>query len=140
MTKLAASIFALSLSLFVFDQAGCQWFKTHPIVPSAPDGGYADASANAKFVDCSDAALHATEMQILPAIETALATQDYAGSLAILVGKYGLAEVACGVQWVIDKAHGQYLATGDTLEMAKANNGRVWLASQGVTFAGAGAP
>jgi hypothetical protein len=128
--KRLASLLAFVCTL----SAGCWLFTKNPVTPSTPDGGFADASANTKFVDCTDAAVHTAVLSVLPAVETALALQDYEVELAKLVGKFGLDEVACAVAWVVDKARGQYLNTGDTLEMQKANNGRGWLAKQSVRF------
>src|SRR6185312_14313298 len=96
------AMLATAISLGSF---GCWLTKPQPISPTVPDGGYADASAGQTFVNCSEAAVHDVVLGILPAVETALATQDYVGALAVLVGEYTLAEVACAVSWAGQKAH-----------------------------------
>ena len=116
---------------------GCWLTKPQPITPTVPDGGYADASAGQTFVNCSEAAVHDVVLGLLPAVETALATQDYAGALAVLVGKYTLAEVACAVSWVGQKAHGMAMTTNDAIEADKEQRAHLWLQSHPVTFLGA---
>lgn len=128
------ALLATAVSLGSF---GCWLTKPPPISPTVPDGGFADASAGQTFVDCSEAAVHAVVLNILPAVETALATQDYVGALAVLVGKYSLAEVACAVSWVGQKAHGMAMTTSDAIETDKEQRARLWLQSHPVTFLGA---
>lgn len=118
--------------------SGCWLTKPTPITPPpTPDGGYADATAGQIFVDCSKDVEHQALLGVLPAIETALALQDYEVELAKLVGKYGLAEIACGVAWVVNKANGMAMTTNDALEADKEQRGSTWLAAQRVKVAGA---
>jgi hypothetical protein len=118
--------------------SGCWLTKPPPISPTAPDGGFADASAGQTFVDCSEAALHAGALGILPAVETALALGDYEVELAKLVGAVGLAEVECAVSWVVAIAEQQRAQTADSLEVTKVSHGRAWQAAHPVTFAAVG--
>jgi hypothetical protein len=113
--------------------SGCWLTKPQPITPTPPDGGFADASAGQTFKDCSEAAVHQAILGLLPAVETALATQNYVGELAVLVGKYGIAEVVCAVQYAVERSHLQVMATADPLEGTKLANGRAWLATHPVT-------
>lgn len=128
------SVVALLATVVSLGSFGCWLTKPPPVSPTVPDGGFPDASAGQTFVDCSLSAVHATELQILPSIETALATADYAVELAKLVSQFGLAEVECGVQWVVDKASGMAAKTFDAVEEDKAQRGRLWLAAHPVTF------
>jgi len=129
----AVALLAAVVSLGSF---GCWLTKPPPVSPTVPDGGFADASAGQTFVDCSDANLHARELEILPDVETALATADYAVELANLLGRATLAEVECAVQYVVNRASGMARTTGDPVQMTEATNGRAWLAAHPVTFAG----
>lgn len=90
------------------------------------------------FVNCSEAALHAAALTILPSVENALATSSYEAALASIIASVGgplaLAEVECAVAWVASKAAMQETATGDELEATKSAHGRAWLASHPVTF------
>lgn len=126
----------LAVAVATGGSSGCWLTKPPPISPTAPDGGFADASAGQTFVDCSQTALHDAYLGILPDIETALATGNYVGGLAALVTQYGLAEVECGVAWVVDKANGMAQTTADPVQLTEANNGRAWLAAHPVTFKG----
>lgn len=123
------------LLTFLF-ASSCWLTKPTPITPTPPDGGFADATAGQVFVDCSKDVEHQALLAVLPAIETALALQDYEVELAKLVGKYGLAEIACGVEWVINKAHGMAMTTNDALEADKEQRGTTWLAARRVKVAG----
>jgi hypothetical protein len=90
------------------------------------------------FVNCSDAALHAAALNILPSVENALATDGYEAALATIIASVGgplaLAEVECAVAWVLSKAEESAPATADSLEAAKAAHAKAWLAAHPVTF------
>ena len=90
------------------------------------------------IVNCSEAALHAAALNILPSVETALTTDSYEAALATLIASVGgplaVAEVECAVEWVANNAALQETATGDPLEAAKATRARTWLAAHPVTF------
>jgi hypothetical protein len=94
------------------------------------------------FVNCSDAAVHAAALNILPAVENALATGSYEAALATLIASVGgplaLAEVECAVAYVEAKAEASVPVTADSLEATKAANAKAWLAAHPVTFAPAG--
>jgi|SRR6185369_314495 len=90
------------------------------------------------FVNCSEAALHAAALDILPSAETAIAQANYEAAVAALIagigGPLALAEVECALQWIASKAALQETATGDPLEALKAAHARAWLAAHPVTF------
>jgi hypothetical protein len=90
------------------------------------------------FVNCSDAALHAAALNILPSAETAIAQANYEAAVAALIagigGPLALAEVACALQWIANEAALQETATGDPLEALKAEHARAWLAAHPVQF------
>lgn len=91
------------------------------------------------FVNCSEAALHAAALNILPSAETAIAAVNYEAAVAALIagigGPLAFAEVACALQWIANEAALQETATGDPLEALKAANARAWLAAHPVQFA-----
>lgn len=84
------------------------------VVPIVED---CSASAAANFIDD---------------VNTALATQDYAGGLAVLVGKFGACVIEKAVREVAAKAglRAQY----DSLEALKAQRAREWLESRHVAW------
>ncbi|HXU23052.1 MAG TPA: hypothetical protein VN697_03370 [Tepidiformaceae bacterium] len=90
------------------------------------------------FVNCSEAALHAAALNILPSAETAIAQANYEAAVAALIagigGPLAFAEVACALQWIASKAALQETATGDPLEATKAAHARAWLAAHPVQF------
>jgi hypothetical protein len=91
------------------------------------------------IVNCSEAALHAAALNILPAVANALATGGYEAALLSIVASVGgplaLSEVECAVAWVASQSAKAALATADPLEATKAANAKAWLASHPVTFA-----
>lgn len=90
------------------------------------------------IVACSETALHNATLNILPSVETALATGSYEAALATLIagvgGPLALQEVECAVAWVANEAALAETATGDSIEATKAKNARAWLAAHPVTF------
>lgn len=90
------------------------------------------------FVNCSETALHAATLNILPSAETAIAQPDYEAAVAALIagigGPLAFAEVACALQWIANEAALQETATGDPLEVLKSTHARAWLAAHPVTF------
>jgi hypothetical protein len=80
--------------------------------------------------DCSAEAA----ANLLDDVNTALATADYAGGLAVLVGKFGACVIEKTVREVAAKAglRGQF----DELEAVKAQRARDWLAARGKPVAG----
>ena len=106
---------------------GCKLFGPTP-PPNTPG-----------FVNCSDAALHAAALNILPSVETALATDSYEAALATLVaslaGPLALSEVECAVAWVANQAAMREQATGDPVEATKETHALAWLRAHPVTFA-----
>lgn len=116
--------------------AGCWLFTKTPVVPTVPDGGFADASAGTTFVDCSDDAIHQAAINLLPTIETGLATGNLDAALVAagvnLGAPFVMAEVACGIHYLISRiTHSQEVAP-DGLEAKKLVNGQAWLASHPV--------
>jgi len=97
-------------------------------------------ATDAGIVNCSEAALHAAALDILPAVENALASPTYAAALLVVIASVGgplaLAEVECAVAWVANQSAKSALATSDPLEAAKAAHARAWLVDHPVTFTG----
>lgn len=118
-------------AVLLFALLGCSGCKSvlGPVPPPGTPG----------FVNCSDAALHAAALNILPSVETALATASYEAALATLVASVGgplaLSEVECAVAWVASEAARAEVATSDSLEAAKFARAQAWLAAHPVTFA-----
>lgn len=83
------------------------------------------------FVNCSDTALHQAELNLLPAVETALASASWESALLSIAagvgGPLAMAEVSCTVQWVLSKAEASAAATSDSVEATKAANAKAWL-------------
>jgi hypothetical protein len=133
---LCAAVIALSL--------GCWLHKPTPITPTPPDGGFADASPGTVLADCSDAAIHAAGLQLLPDVETDLALTGAASvaalealtaQLAVQVGlPLALAEVGCLVEYVINEAQAHFLRTADSIESLKVANGHAYLARHPIVF------
>lgn len=84
------------------------------------------------LANCSDAALHEAELNILPSVETALASPNWESALLAIVASVGgplaLTEVSCVVAWVEAEATKAETATADSLEATKAAHARAWLA------------
>lgn len=109
--------------------------KPPPISPTVPDGGFPDASAGQTLKDCSEAALHAAWVGLLPDIETAVATSPGAvnaivAQVAVTAGfPLALAEARCALQYLVDRiTHSQKVAP-DSLEAKKLANAQAWLAA-----------
>lgn len=94
------------------------------------------------LVDCSDAALHAAELKIIPDVENALALGNYASvtaalasivaSLAVTDGApLALAEATCVVDWLVAKLEAAKAQTADPLEASKAAFGARWVSEHG---------
>ncbi len=92
------------------------------------------------IVNCSDTALHQAELNILPSVETALASANWEQALLTLVASIGgplaLAEVNCVVAWVENQAALQATATADSLEATKVSHARAWLAKHPANVTG----
>lgn len=90
------------------------------------------------IVACSETALHNATLNILPSVETALATSSYEQALATLVagiaGPLALQEVECAVAWVALDAAKASAVTADRIEATKAANAKAWLTAHPVTF------
>jgi hypothetical protein len=130
--KRAAKSIGVCLFLVLLCLSGCK-----SLGPTPPPG-------TPGFVNCSDTAIHQAALNLLPSIETALATANFEAAIAALValdgGPLALAEAACAVQWVLSKAQQNLVATttssspGDSIEAAKVANAKAWLAAHPVTF------
>lgn len=121
---------------------GCWLTKPPPISPTVPDGGFADASAGQTFKDCSEAALHSAWVSLLPDLETAVVAG--VGSVDAVVAQVAataglplaLAEVRCGLQYLVDRiTHSQQVAP-DPIEATKLANAQAWLAKHPATNGG----
>lgn len=130
MTRLRLSVLLGALSALSF---GCWLTKPPPISPTVPDGGFPDASAGQTFVDCSESALHAAWVNLLPDLETAVVAGI--GSVDAVVAQVAataglplaLAEVKCGLQYLVDRiTHSQQVAP-DRIEATKLANAQAWL-------------
>jgi hypothetical protein len=90
------------------------------------------------FVNCSEAAIHAEALNLLPAVENALAGGSWEADLLALAASAGgplaLAEVDCAIAWVEDKAATMATATADSLEATKVAHAQAWFAKHPVTF------
>lgn len=90
------------------------------------------------FVNCSDAAIHQAALGLLPAVENALATDNWEAALLTIIAQDGgplaLAEVDCAVLWVESKAEDAQATTADSLEATKAAHAKAWLVKHPVTF------
>ena len=134
--KVLPSVFGPLLVLMALTgTASCWLTKPPPVSPAAPDGGFADASAGQAFKDCSDVALHAAWLGLLPDIETAVATSGAAvdaivAQVAATAGiPLAVAEVTCGLHYLVDRiTHSQQVAP-DSLEAKKLANAQAWLAA-----------
>jgi hypothetical protein len=119
--------------------SGCWLTKPPPISPTPPDGGFADASAGQTFVDCSEAALHKAWVSLLPDLETAVAlglpsVDGVVASVAATTGvPLTIAEVKCGLQYLVDRITHSQKAAPDSLEAKKLLNAQAWLAQHGGT-------
>jgi hypothetical protein len=84
------------------------------------------------ITNCSDAALHQAELNILPAVENALASPNWESALLAIVASVGgplaLTEVSCVVAWVEEEATKAAATTADSLEATKAAHAKAWLA------------
>lgn len=119
---------ALILGVLLCSLSGCNSVLGPTPPPNTPG-----------FVNCSDTAIHQAALNLLPSIETALATGSYEAAIAALIAQDGgplaLAEAACAVQWVISKLEGQSAATSaDSIASTQVANGKAWLAAHPVTF------
>lgn len=91
-------------------------------------------------VNCLDTAVHNAALGFLPAVENALATDNWEAALATIVAQDGgplaLAAVECAVAWIVSKAEtNTAMASVDPLEVTKEAHGKAWLSKQGVQFA-----
>lgn len=82
----------------------------------------------ATFDKCSSQAGQDAAKSILGAVTTALATGDYEAQLALLVAKYGSAEVICAVQLAVSELQ-KKAASGDKLIGTELANGQAYLAA-----------
>lgn len=127
--------FAAVLSFVCALSFGCWLTKPPPVTPTVPDGGFADASAGQTFKGCSDAALHAAWVGLLPDIETAVATSP--GAVDVIVAQVAItagvplavAEVTCGLQYLVDRITHSEQTAPDRIEEAKLANAQAWLAA-----------
>ena len=88
--------------------------------------GLACAHVQPVAVDCSKD----VSAEILPSVESALATGDYEAELAKLVGKWGECVIRKGVELVTKESRADSrFADGDTLSRIKAQHGEAWLAA-----------
>ena len=132
MRRVIAATFVLSFGLWL---ANCSWFTKNPITPTVPDGGFSDASAGTVYEDCAASGLHTAWVNLLPSIETAMATGNIQAALLTEAATVGMplavAEFVCGVQYLVNK----YLAekplyAADSLTATKIANGQRWLATR----------
>lgn len=90
------------------------------------------------FVNCSDAAIHQAALGFLPAVENALATDNWESALLTIIAQDGgplaLAEVDCAVLWVESEAAKSAPLTADSLEATKQGHAQAWFAKHPVTF------
>lgn len=98
------------------------------------------ADGGVTFVNCSEAAIHQAALNILPSVETAIASANWEQALAAIIagigGPLAFAEVACAVAWIETKAESAgTMATKDPLEATKAAHARAWLSAHSVVFA-----
>jgi hypothetical protein len=119
--------------------SGCWLTKPPPVSPTPPDGGFPDASAGQTFVDCSEDALHKAWVSLLPDLETAVAlglpsVDGVVASIAATAGvPLAIAEVKCGLQYLVSRiTHSQQVAP-DKLEAKKLANAQAWLAQHAGT-------
>lgn len=124
-----------TLALVCVLSAGCWLTKPQPISPTVPDGGFADASAGQTFVDCSEASLHKAWISILPDVETAVALggpsiDAVVAQVAVTTGvPLAVAEVTCGLQYLVARITHSQQTSPDPLEQAKLANAQAWLAA-----------
>lgn len=130
--KRVAGVLAFACAL----SAGCWLFNSPPpISPTVPDGGFADATAGQAFVDCSEAALHRAWISLLPDIETAVAlgpgsVDGVVATVAATVGvPLAVAEVTCGLQYLVARITHSQQTSPDPLEAKKLANAQAWLAA-----------
>ena len=92
------------------------------------------------IVNCSDTALHQAELNILPSVETALASANWEQALltvaAGIAGPLALSEVDCVVAYVENEAALASTATADSIEATKVSNARAWLAKHPANITG----
>jgi hypothetical protein len=90
------------------------------------------------IVNCSETALHAAALNILPAVANALSTGGYEAALLSIVASVGgplaLSEVECAVAWVASQSGKSARATSDPLEATKAAHAKAWLSAHPVTL------
>jgi hypothetical protein len=114
--------------------AGC------PATCSPPTPGPVPPADGGTFTDCAGAALHQTEVDILPAVENALASSNWESALISIATQLGgplaLEEVACVVAWVEAKAEQQAQLTADSLEATKAVHAKAWQAKHPANITG----
>lgn len=110
--------------------AGCG--VTGPVPPPGTPG----------VANCSDTALHAAELKLLPSLESAVALANFAdaeSAIATIVaqeaitvgGPLALAEASCVIAWIESKAEAATTATADSIESTKVSNAKKWLAKDG---------
>lgn len=86
-------------------------------------------------IDCTVAAVQKTALDILPTVESILATGKWQTGLLGLVEKFGEAATDCAVQRVLNKAgNDAKLSKTDVLARSKASNAAMWLSGRNVTF------
>ena len=102
------------------------------------------------ITNCSDAALHAAELKLLPSLENAVGSADYASAeaaIATIIAQEALtvgvplatAEASCVISWILSKAESAATATADSLEATKAANAKQWLTAHPANVTGAAA-
>lgn len=122
---------ALAVGLLVCSLgSGCG--VTGPVPPPGTPG----------IANCSDTALHAAELKLLPSLESAVALANFAdaeSAIATIVaqeaitvgGPLALAEASCVIAWIESKAEAATTATADSIESTKVSNAKRWLAKDG---------
>lgn len=124
---------------------GCWLTKPPPVNPSAPDGGFADASPGTVFVDCARDDVHKAGLELMADVMTdlalgpALALPALEALLAVqatkLGGEVAVGALSCAVRWAVAEAQNHLARGQDSIESRKVANGKAWLASHQVTFA-----
>lgn len=109
--------------------SGCPKPSPTPNTPDAADAG-STVTPGGAFSACTSDAVKATAKGLLGKVATAVATGNYVGQLAQLMGEFGEAEVTCAVQLFVDSLHRK--AAFDSLARAQLTNSNAWLASRGV--------
>jgi hypothetical protein len=123
-TLLVASFFGLALAVGTASSPGCATVKT-PVIEKARE-----------TVDCLKPQVSEGIVKVVDAVQTALSTADYLGTLEKLAREVGEAVLLCAVREVGGEAKARYAASNRTAvnQGAIADRATAYLEAKQVTF------